>query len=110
MSSGPTPAPPWRDTAPTPAASGAPWRAAAPRAPYRTRWWKLAALAVGGLAALAAVTWIVFWIRPPDPAHLVVLSANYDNTLAVPPNPYGKAAARGLADLAKPGGWLGNRS
>jgi hypothetical protein len=110
MSSGPTPAPPWRDTAPTPAAPGAPWRAAAPRAPYRTRWWKLAALATGGLLALAAVTWIVIWIRPPDPAQLLVLSANYETTLAVPPNPYGKATARGLTDLAKPGGWLGDRS
>ncbi len=74
------------------------------------RWWKLAGLATAGLAALAAVTWAVFWIQPPEPAQLVVLVAGYDNTLAVPPNPYGKAAARELAELTKPGGWLGNRS
>jgi hypothetical protein len=74
------------------------------------RWWKLAGLAIGGLATLAAVTWAVFWIRPPEPAQLVVLVAGYDNTLAVPPNPYGKASASELADLTKPGGWFANRS
>jgi Caspase domain len=110
MSSGPTPAPPWRDTAPAPAPPGHPWRTPPPRAPYRTRWWKLAGIAVVGLATLAAVTWAVFWIRPPEPARVVVLVAGYDNTLAVPPNPYGKSAAREFAALARPGGWLGTRS
>ncbi len=80
-----------------------------PRAPYRTRWWKLAGVSAAGLLTLAAVTWAVFWIRPPEPARLVVLVAGYDNTLAVPTNPYGKNAAYELPDLAKPGGWLGTR-
>lgn len=74
------------------------------------RWWKLAGVAVAGLFTLVAATWAVFWIRPPDPAHLITLVASYDNTLAVPPNPYGKASANELADLTKPGGWLGTQS
>ena len=74
------------------------------------RWWKLAGISLAGLLALAAATWAVFWIRPPDPAHLLILAAGYDNTLAVPSNPYGKSGARELADLAKPGGWLGTKS
>ena len=74
------------------------------------RWWKLAVVSIAGLLTLAAATWAVFWIRPPEPAYLVILAATYDNTLAVPPNPYGKGAARELADLTKPGGWLGMQS
>ena len=74
------------------------------------RWWKLAGVAIAGLLTLAAATWAVFWIRPPDPAYFVNLAAGYDNTLAVPPNPYGKASARELAELAKPGSWLGRQS
>jgi hypothetical protein len=74
------------------------------------RWWKLAGIATAALAALAAVTWAIFWIRPPEPAQLEVFFAGYDNTLAVPPNPYGKASAHEFANLAKPGGWLGTRS
>src|SRR5215471_12854062 len=109
MSSGPTPAPPWRDTAPSPASPAPPWRSAAPRVPYRTRWWKLAGVSVAGLLTLAAVTWAVFWIRPPEPARLVILTAGYDSTLAVPPNPYGKNAAREFAALAKADGWLSAR-
>ncbi|MDB5313800.1 MAG: hypothetical protein JWO38_8002 [Gemmataceae bacterium] len=106
--------PTWRTPPPasavpaTPSAPG--WQVAPPRTPYRPRWRRLAAVAVGGLAALAAVTWVVLWIRPPEPARLVVLQAGYDATLAVPPNPYGKAAARELATLTKSGGWLGSRA
>lgn len=74
------------------------------------RWWKLAGVAAAGLLALGVATWAVFWLTPPRPAHLVVLAAGYDNTLAVPPNPYGKAAARDLSALATPGNWLGTRS
>ncbi|HEV3437192.1 MAG TPA: hypothetical protein VG122_07525, partial [Gemmata sp.] len=103
-------APPWRDTAPSPLPPGPPWRSPSPRIPYRMRWWKLAAVSIAGLLTLAAATWAVFWIRPPEPAYLVTLVATYDNTLAVPPNPYGKDAARELADLTKPGGWLGMQS
>lgn len=66
--------------------------------------------AAAGLGVLAVVTWVVLWIRPPQPARLVVLQAGYDATLAVPPNPYGKAAARSLASLATPGSWFGNRA
>lgn len=110
MMFGSKPASRWRDTAPSPGPPGPPWRSAAPRVPYRMRWWKLAGVAVVGLVILAAATWAVFWIRPPDPAHLVCLVAGYDNTLAVPPNPYNKTSARELADLAKPGGWLGTQS
>ena len=109
--SGPTPAPPWRGaSAPTPTPPGPPWRAPTPRAPYRPRWRRLALVAALALAALAAVTWVVFWIRPPAPARVVILHAGYDRTLAVPPNPYGKADARELATLARPGSWLGTRS
>ena len=86
--SGPIPAPPWRgSSAPAPAPSGPPWRSPKPRAPYRPRWRRLALVAALGLAALAAVTWVVFWIRPPAPARVVILHAGYDRTLAVPPNP-----------------------
>jgi hypothetical protein len=74
------------------------------------RWWKLAGIATTALAALAAVTWAIFWIRPPEPAQLVVFFAGYDNTLAVPPNPYGKASADEFTSLTKPGSWLGTRS
>ncbi|MBY0514364.1 MAG: caspase family protein, partial [Gemmataceae bacterium] len=63
-----------------------------------------------GLLVLAAVVWVALWIRPPQPARLIVLQAGYDTNLAVPVNPYGKAAARDLAQLAKPGGWFGDRS
>jgi hypothetical protein len=56
------------------------------------------------------VTWVVFWIRPPAPARVVILHAGYDRTLAVPPNPYGKHDARELGTLARPGSWLGTRS
>ena len=109
--SGPIPAPPWRgSSAPAPAPPGPPWRSPKPRAPYRPRWRRLALVAALGLAALAAVTWVVFWIRPPAPARIVILHAGYDRTLAVPPNPYGKADARELATLARPGSWLGTRS
>ncbi len=109
--SGPIPAPPWRgSSAPAPAPPGPPWRSPKPRAPYRPRWRRLAVVAALGLAALAAVTWVVFWIRPPAPARVVILHAGYDRTLAVPPNPYGKADARELATLARPGSWLGTRS
>jgi hypothetical protein len=104
------PAPPWRDTAPSPVPPGPPWRSPAPRVPYRMRWWKLAGVAVAGILTLATATWAVFWIRPPDPAHLLTLVATYDNTLAVAPNPYGKASARELAELTKPGGWLGTQT
>ena len=80
------------------------------RTAYRPRWRRLALVALLGLIALAVVTWVVFWIRPPAPARLVILNAGYDRTLAVPPNPYGKADARELATLARPGNWLGTRS
>jgi hypothetical protein len=74
------------------------------------RWWKLAGVSIAGLLALAAATWAVFWVHPPEAAYLVTLVAGYDNTLAVPANPYGKAAAREMAELTKPGGWLGTQS
>jgi hypothetical protein len=74
------------------------------------RWWKLAGLAVAGLVTLAAATWAVLWVRPPEPARLIVLLASYDNTLAVPSNPFGKSAADDLASLARPGAWFGSRS
>ncbi|MBP3959288.1 VWA domain-containing protein [Gemmata sp. G18] len=107
----PTPAPPWRgSSAPALTPSGPAWRAPTARIPYRPRWRKLALVAGLGLLALAVVTWVVFWIRPPAPARLVVLSANYDRTLAAPPNPYGKADARELAALARPGSWFGTRA
>ncbi len=107
----PTPAPPWRgSSAPSISASGPAWRSPPARTPYRPRWRKLAFVAGLGLIALAVVTWVVFWIRPPAPARLVILSANYDRTLAVPSNAYGKADARELATLARPGSWLGTRS
>ncbi|MBN9121562.1 MAG: caspase family protein, partial [Planctomycetes bacterium] len=110
MSSGPLPAPPWRGPSPTPAPPGLPWRSPPPRVPYRPRWRRLALVAALGLAALAVATWVVFWIRPPAPARVVILRAGYDRTLAVPPNPYGKADARELATLARPGSWFGTRS
>jgi hypothetical protein len=62
------------------------------------------------LLALVAVTWVVFWMRPPAPARLVILHASYDRVLSVPPNPYGKADARELATLVRLGSWLGTRS
>lgn len=111
MSSGPIPAPTWRESASTPPAPpGPPWRSPPPRAPYRPRWRRLALAAVLGLLALAVVTWVVFWIRPPAPARIVILRADYDNALAVAPNPYGKADARAIAALARPGSWFGSRS
>ena len=60
--------------------------------------------------ALAVITWVVFWIRPPAPARIIILHAGYDRTLAVPPNPYGKADTRELTALTRPGSWLGTRS
>jgi len=111
MSSGPTPAPAWRGPASAPPAPpGPPWRVPPPRAPYRPRWRRLALAAALGLLAVAVVTWVVFWIRPPAPARIVILRADYDNTLAVAPNPYGKADAREIAALARPGSWFGTRS
>src|SRR5688572_28286270 len=111
MSSGPTPAPPWRGSAALPApAPGPAWRASPSRPLYRPKWRRLPLVALLALGALAAVTWIVLWMRPPEPAKVVILSAGYDRTLAVPPNPYGKAAARDLAGLTRPGSWFGSRS
>src|SRR5439155_7801663 len=63
-----------------------------------------------GLAILGAIIWVALWVRPREPARLIVLRAGYDTNLAVPPNPYGKAAARDLAELTTPGGWFANRS
>lgn len=106
-------APPWRSPAPhsglTGRASLPPWRADPPPAPYRTRAWKLAAAAGLSLAALAAVVWVGLWMRPPEPAHLIILQAGYDNNLVVPPNPYGKAGARQLAGLNRSGGFFRNQ-
>src|ERR1700722_2486809 len=96
----------WRDTASKPGQAPPPRRSPGPPLPSPTRWWKLAGVAIAGLFTLAAASWAVFWIHPPRPAHLITLVANYDNTLAIPTNPYGKAGARNLADLTKPGGWL----
>src|SRR5262245_41971892 len=102
---------PWRGPAPTPPTPPGPaWRAAPPRVPYRPRWRRLALAALVGVGVLAAVTWIVLWVRPPAPARVVILSASYDRTLAVPPNPYGKHDARELGTLARPGSWFGTRS
>ncbi len=78
--------------------------------PYRPRWRKLALAGGLALVALVAVTWIVLWVRPPAPARIVILSASYDRTTAVPPNPYGKHDARELASLTRPGSWFGTRS
>jgi hypothetical protein len=113
MNIGPGPhTPTWRD--PTAASvvlpAGPVWQSGPPRVPYRPRWRRLALVAAAGLAALAAVTWVVLWVRPPAPARLVVFQAGYDANLAVPPNPYGKAAARDLAGLAAPGSWFGTRA
>lgn len=114
MSTGSGPkAPDWRtppppSTAP-PAPPGPPWAAPPPPREHRPRWWKLAAVALFGLLVLAAVVWVALWIRPTDPARLIVQQAGYDTNLAVPVNPYGKAAARDLAALTKPGGWFSDR-
>ncbi|HJZ56970.1 MAG TPA: hypothetical protein VKE74_18520, partial [Gemmataceae bacterium] len=114
MSTGPGPKPPgWREPPPsaTPAAPHGPaWAAPPPARTHRPRWWKLALVAALGLVVLGVVVWIALWIRPPEPARLIVLQATYDTNLAVPPNPYGKAAARDLAALSTPGGWFGNRA
>jgi hypothetical protein len=113
MSSGPGSNPPgWRPptSAAPPPPPGPAWAAPPPARPYRPRWWKLAAVAALGLLVLAAVVWVALWIRPPQPARLIVLSATYDTNLAVPVNPYGKAAAHDLAALTAPGGWFANRA
>jgi hypothetical protein len=110
MSSGPGPIVPlWRDAAAPPAAATDPaWRSVPPRAPYRPRWRKLGLVALLALGCLTALTYAALWLRPPEPARLVVLHAGYDTNLAVPVNPYGKAAARQLAGLTRPpGGFFG---
>ena len=65
------------------------------------RWWKLAALALASLATLAAVTWAVFWIRPPDPAHLAAAVEELGTRLGD-----FAAAARARAELFDAQPWL----
>lgn len=93
--------------APTPTAAGPAWRSTAAAAPYRTRWWKLAAVAALLFICLASVSYSLLWLRPPEPARLMIVEAGYETNLTVPPNATGKAASRELLSLTGSGGrWM----
>lgn len=103
----------WRGASPalaaTAASRGPAWRASTPLTTYRSRWWKLGAVALALFVCLAAVSYAALWLRPLAPARLVVVEAGYDTNLTVPPNATGKAAGRELLALGSESGNFSSR-
>jgi hypothetical protein len=48
---------------------------------------------------LAALVWIVLWLRPARGTGVLILTAGYEDNLAVPHNVYGRTGANALADM-----------
>lgn len=95
----------WRDL-PDAAPAGA-GRRAAPvvrrAAPGR---WVTAVAATLFLLFCGGLVWLITWLMTPPPVRVVLLSAGYEQNLAVPENVYGRRWADGLARLTVPGGPL----
>jgi hypothetical protein len=78
-----------------------PWRQSPP--PVAFGGWRIAAFArlvVILLACATALVWLLFWLAPPGPAALVLVSAGYEDNLAISQNAPGRAAVDQLAQLA----------
>lgn len=83
-------------SAPAPASGVPAWRAAQAPAAYRSRWWKLGGVAAALGACLVAVSYAALWLKPPDTVRIIVLEADYDTNLTVPPNATGVGAGQDL--------------
>jgi hypothetical protein len=52
------------------------------------------------LITATAMVWLLFWLRPPGPACLILVGAGYEDNLAVPPNAQGRETMSRFARLA----------
>jgi hypothetical protein len=50
---------------------------------------------------LAALVWVVLWLRPARGTGVLIVTAGYEDNLAVPHNVYGREGARALADTVR---------
>ncbi len=88
---------------PTPPAAGPAWRrldATPTPLPPRVKAGRLAGILALVLATATALIWLLFWLRPPGPACLVLAGAGYEDNLALPHNAPGREAMGRLANLA----------
>src|SRR5262245_25935759 len=68
--------------------------------PPRVKVARLAGVLALVLATATLLIWLLFWLRPPGPACLVIAGAGYEDNLAFPPNAQGREAMGRLAKLA----------
>src|SRR5262245_7275611 len=58
-------------------------------------------IAVASLGVLTALVLVVIrWLRPEPPPHLIIITAGYEDNLAVPHNVAGRKGAMALRDWA----------
>ncbi|HYT92849.1 MAG TPA: hypothetical protein VEL76_29300, partial [Gemmataceae bacterium] len=91
----------WKGAAPAPPGADLPrWRREEPRPRQqrsrRGRFW-LGLLFLAVLCGL--ITWLILWLRPSKGTAVLILTAGYEENLAVPHNVAGRDGAKALAEM-----------